>query len=200
MALSEKGNSLSCDLIPEILLHKRYFFDKLNELFEARQEADLAADKVAEFTEENYSEDSPLFDTMGGEKLSKASAGKFVKEHKENTLYRDEIKLLREYLNLLADKSKKDKNVKEKQEELLELTAKKYKELSEEEIKDILVNDKWKKDLSALFNDYVSSLFDELENRIKELAKRYEKTLENLEQEYNELKQKVSEHLKTMGF
>ncbi len=72
VALSEKGNSLSCDLIPEILLHKRYFSDKLNELFEARQEADLAADKVAEFTEENYSEDSPLFDTMGGEKLSKA--------------------------------------------------------------------------------------------------------------------------------
>lgn len=200
VALSEKGNSLSCDLIPEILLHKRYFSDKLNELFEARQEADLAADKVAEFTEENYSEDSPLVDTMGGEKLSKASAGKFVKEHKENISYRDEINLLREYLNLLADKSKKDKNVKERQEELLELTAKKYKELSEEEIKDILVNDKWKKDLSALFNDYVSSLFDELENRIKELAKRYEKTLGELEQEYDELKQKVSEHLKTMGF
>lgn len=40
VALSEKGNSLFCDLIPEILLHKRYFSDKLNELFEARQEAD----------------------------------------------------------------------------------------------------------------------------------------------------------------
>ncbi len=196
----EKDKSLSCDLIPENLIHKLYFSDKLNDILEEQHKVDLVNDKITEFIEENYLEDSSLFEVMNGEKLSKTSAGKFIKEYKDDISYQSELELLKNYLELIADKSKKEKQVKEKKEKLSKLTAIKYRELTIEEIKNILVNDKWKKALFDLFSEFLYALFDKMENRIKELGKRYDKTLDELEQEYNELKQQVQNHLTSMGF
>ena len=77
---------------------------------------------------------------------------------------------------------------------------KKYKELSLNEIKNIVVFDKWidvlRKELEQLLDD-VSQV---LSSFIINLAKRYETTLTSIEADVRVLEGKVEEHLRRMGY
>lgn len=70
-----------------------------------------------------------------------------------------------------------DKQWKEKQVELEELTLKKYDKLTEAEVKDLVINKKWLASLNASIQGEIDAISHRLTARIKELGERYDDTL-----------------------
>ena len=104
---------------------------------------------------------------------------------------------VQEYLTKITDFSS---IIKELNKELDEMVRAKYAELTDEEIKELLVNRKW---YYTIF-DGIKALYittsHNMANRISELAERYEDTLPALEEQTADYEAKVKSHLERMGF
>lgn len=104
-------------------------------------------------------------------------------EYKKDT---DEFKLLKKIEKLMSNRTRINREVREKEKELKELIQERILILTEEEINS-LVYEKWFGGLvEAMINLIEKPLKDELEI-LKMLDDRYKSTLDNLEEEYNEL-------------
>lgn len=103
------------------------------------------------------------------------------------------------YLDLLDEQSALKRTVKEADAALDKMAHDKYPQLSVEEIKTLVVDDKW---LTALTNSVQSELnriSQTLTGRIRQLAERYATPLPQLIDTVAELSNRVDEHLKLMG-
>ena len=106
----------------------------------------------------------------------------------------------RHYAALLEQEATASKKTKDAQKALDAKVSAKYMAMSEEDVKALVVDDKW---LASIENDIHSELdrvSQRLTQRIKELAERYVVTLPGLSAEVEILTDKVDEHLKRMGF
>jgi type I restriction enzyme M protein len=72
--------------------------------------------------------------------------------------------------------------------------------LSEDDIKMLVVDDKWLAALDATIHGEMERISLALTQRVKELAERYETPLPQQANRVTELEQKVSRHLERMGF
>ena len=75
-----------------------------------------------------------------------------------------------------------------------------YKALTEDEIKQLVVNDKWMASIERNVKTEMNRISQRLTQRIKELAERYETPLPKQTTDVAELESKVSTHLQKMGF
>ena len=75
----------------------------------------------------------------------------------------------------------------------------KYPTLSEDEIKSLVVDDKWLACIAAAVQGELDRVSQTLTGRIRELAERYESPLPKLIDEVDGLAARVQEHLKAMG-
>ena len=89
--------------------------------------------------------------------------------------------------------------IKKLDADLEKKTLERYASLIEDEVKDLLLNDKWLARLKQDVQQEVDTVAQTLSNRIRELAERYETPLPKLEAEVAVLREKVEEHLKNMG-
>jgi len=74
-----------------------------------------------------------------------------------------------------------------------------YPKLSEDEIKTLVVDDKWQATLKAAIQAEIERVTQQLANRVKTLEERYAEPLPQLTQDVETLTSKVDEHLKKMG-
>jgi type I restriction enzyme M protein len=91
------------------------------------------------------------------------------------------------------------KQLKEKQQELDESCLKKYEQLSEAEVKHLVIEQKWMQTLQGSIQREIDSISQSLTTRIKELGERYDETLGTLDSTAKELEEKVKTHLTKMG-
>ena len=75
-----------------------------------------------------------------------------------------------------------------------------YSKLTETEIKEIVIHNKWLASLMIMIKEANQVVLQNLTKRLKELAERYEIPLPQLQQQTEELSDKVKQHLKTMGY
>jgi type I restriction enzyme M protein len=99
---------------------------------------------------------------------------------------------------LLSDMQTK-KNAKEVQDALDKAVFAQYAVLNEEEIKVLVVQDKWLATLRQHIQAEIERLTQQLTNRIKVLEERYAEPLPKIMQQVDEISSKVAEHLKKMG-
>jgi len=78
-------------------------------------------------------------------------------------------------------------------------TLARYRELTEEQIKSLVINDKWFADLRRALEEEVQRLSQRLADRTQELEERYSETVPTLEQASAELGGRVEAHLRAMG-
>ena len=76
----------------------------------------------------------------------------------------------------------------------------KYKVLTEDEIKTLVVDMKWIPYIVREVNNEMDRVSHRLASRIKELSERYDETLSELEDEMKSYSEKVEKHLERMGF
>jgi len=75
-----------------------------------------------------------------------------------------------------------------------------YKTLTEDEIKQLVVDDKWMTVLERDVKTEMERISQRLTQRIKELAERYETPLPKQTSDVADLEEKVNAHLQKMGF
>ena len=95
--------------------------------------------------------------------------------------------------------SKVSRAVKKEQEALDQQVLAHYATLTEDEIKTLVVEDKWGASIHAAITGEVQRLTQNLTERVKELEERYAQPLPDLAQEVEAFSVKVEEHLQKMG-
>jgi len=103
------------------------------------------------------------------------------------------------WLDLHATLTEKKSTHREAEETLAKQTLEKFAKLTVDEIKTLVVADKWLAALAAAAQDEVDRVSQTLTGRIRQLAERYATPLPALENEIEQLSAKVSGHLKKMG-
>lgn len=103
------------------------------------------------------------------------------------------------YLDLLDRVGELRKEMREADASLDKLAYEKYPQLGVEEIKTLVVEDKWLPALAAAVEGELDRLAQALAGRIRQLAERYATPLPQLVEEVDELSARVEGHLRRMG-
>jgi type I restriction enzyme M protein len=164
-------------------------------------EASSAAQSLDELAEEHGGEDGLLADAKDDkDKLTKASVSARLKEIKADPEAADERKLLGDYLALTEKRAALNAQAGAARESLAAKVAARYGTLTEDEIKALVVDDKWLAALEAAVQGELDRVSQRLAGRVRELAERYATPLPALEREVAEWSTRVGEHLARMGF
>lgn len=197
---SAKPKGYEGKLIPKELIIDRYFMEDKKVIEEIEEQKDEVLREQEEMFDEHSGEDGLLIEVISDNKISKKSLTTRIKEIKGKKDYEDELEVLNAYLKIVDHISKIDKNIKANKEALDKKVIQKYSELSIDEIKNIVVFDKW---INVLANDIeiiFNNISENLEISITKLVNRYEVPMNQIESEAKVLESKVEEHLKRMGF
>ena len=189
------------ELIPPVLIIQRWFADEQAAI--EKLEADCASlqQQMEEMAEENGGEEGLLADAANDKgKLTKASVTARLRDIRADADAADEIKALKDYLALVEQEAATADKLAEAQNALTMKVAAKYPKLTEDEIKALVVDDKWLAALSAAVQGELDRVSQTLTGRIRLLAERYAMPLPQLVEEVDLLSAKVEDHLKKMGF
>lgn len=189
------------DLIAPELIVQRWFRHTQDEIDNLEEQRDEISQMIDEIAEEQNPEDDLLAEVKNDKgKITKAPVTARIKEIRHDPDSSEEMKLLNE-LSGLFEQEVKLKVVQKYLEKTLELQLKqKITKLSQEEIKSLLVEDKWLARLQTELMDSIDMISHRFSSRLQELAERYAEPLPQIEQEVTELSKKVEEHLNKMGF
>ena len=187
-----------CDLLPVPIVVDEYFAEK-RDLITAAEE--LLAQTEAQLTElieeqaENYLDE----DNFPDSKLNDGNIKKRIKTLNAKS-DAEEIAVLQKYLTLKGDISLNKKLIKERKYDLLTALMVKYADLSEEDIKRLVIEKKWFASLSARLDSEMQRISQQLTSKVSALAERYAQTLPEIDAEIADLEAKVAAHLKQMGY
>ncbi len=178
----------------------RYFANEQGAIEALEVEQASLEQKLEEMAEEYGCEGGLLEDAKNDkDKLTKASATARLKEIKADKDADDERQALQGYLGLVEQESLIGGRIKSAQEALSIKVTAKYDQLSEADIKTMVVDDKWIATLNAAVQVELGRVSQTLTGRLRELAERYESPLPQIVDEVAALSGKVDEHLKKMG-
>lgn len=179
------------DLIPKNLIKQRFFEKETKELEGLENALNEKEALLDEFIEEHSNEEG-LFDEL------KINESVLKKELKNATDLEDE-KILKTALEWLEAKNKALK-MKNKAYEELELKAfYQYKNLEINEIKDLIIKDKWLNSLKNALENKIQKRTNAFTSALNEIISSYSNSLLELDKEVKESESKVLEHLKNLG-
>ena len=134
------------------------------------------------------------------DKVNKANVSAQLKEIKGDRDAKDEAAVLKDWLKLKGEEADVKKRLKEAEAALDDQAYAKYPKLTEAEIKALVVDDKWLAALDAAIHGEMDRVSQQLTQRVRELAERYETPMPQMVGRVAELEAKVDRHLETMGF
>lgn len=194
-----KAGEFTCDLVPQRLVIARYFAKEKAKVEELQRAHEALAQQLEELIEEHSGEEGALAECMNDKgKVTKAGVAARFAEIAKDTDYAEEVKVLKDVDRLMEAEAKAKKAHKAAFEELDTAAWNHYKRLSEAEVKELVVNDKWLADLHAAVLGEQERISQRLAARVVELAERYGRTLPALDREVEALTTKVEQHLKHM--
>jgi type I restriction enzyme M protein len=193
----EKDKGWICDLVPKPLIVARYYADEQVTIDQLSTDLEGAVAELGELEEEHGGEDGAFTEL---DKVNKANVTTRLKEIKGDTEVEDEAATLSHWLKLNAVISSLKKSIKDAEADLDAKAYAHYPALSESEVKELVVDDKWLATLDAAVHSEMDRISQQLTQRVKELAERYETPLPEMTSGVAELEKKVSAHLERMGF
>jgi type I restriction enzyme M protein len=204
------------ELIPPTFIIQRWFADDQAAI--ERLESDLSAlqQQLEELTEENAGEEG-AFSSL--DKINRVEINRRLKKIDEEASKEEgeslrvaedpipfgggesesESEILLTWLNLDARSTELNRKLKAGQEALIEDVAAKYPTLTEDEVKSLVVEDKWLAAIATAVNGELDRVSQTLTGRIRQLAERYATPLPQLTDEVATLGARVDGHLKRMG-
>ncbi|CAA0160552.1 type I restriction-modification system subunit M [Tenacibaculum maritimum] len=196
----EVDKGWTCDVLPKQLIIDTYLAKEQQALQAVEAELESVQAKSAEWIEEHTGEEGLLQEATndkGG--ITKTTLSKYLKEIKDEPTEVAAFKVANQLLKLFNKEASLKKEAKVMATGLDALCLVQYGKLTEEEVRELVVDKKWLASLQATLQTEMDAISQRLTSRIQELAARYEHTLTELDGTTNVLENKVSEHLKTMG-
>ena len=188
------------DLIPAALLVACYFVTEHAAIEALENELGTLEQQIDDLKEEHGGEDGLLKEVVDDKgKISRKAVAARLEEIARNKEDAEERKILTDYAGLLDKQADIKIRLKVAQEALETKVATKYGKLTEAEIKNIVVDDKWMATLTASVQSELDRVSQALTGRIRQLAERYTSPLPQLTEELKSLFAQVDEHLKKMG-
>jgi type I restriction enzyme M protein len=188
------------DLIPPGLIVTRYFPDEQAKVDELNLAAEEASRAVQEYMEEHTAEQGLLEEAISDNgKVTKASATARLKKARYEKADKDEIEALQHAIDLFNTESIAKAKAREAQEILDLATLKQYAKLTEDDVKNLVLNDKWQATITVGIVSEVDLLTITIVGRIQELGERYAQTVSALDASLAELELKMTNHLAAMG-
>jgi type I restriction enzyme M protein len=191
------------DLVPADLLIARYFAIERDTI--AILEADIANidQQLDETREEQSGEEGLLNEVIEGEgdkqKIIAKALKARLKEIGNHEEYVEERQALESYATLLDQQAVTKGRLKSAQDDLEAKLDTKYPKLTEADIQNLVVDDKWMATLAAAVQGELDRVSQTLTARVYQLAERYATPLPQLKIEVATLAARVDEHLKNMG-
>lgn len=132
-------------------------------------------------------------------KITRAEIIRRLREISGNNEFLEETKVLQTYLDLIEKETEINGKIKDAKEDLDRKLLYKYGGLTEEEIKLLVVENKWLKFMNDSVKNEIKRISQKLAGRINELAERYSNPLPNLVAKADALSEKIGNHLRNMG-
>jgi len=194
-----KKSKYKMDLIPPALIVARYFAGDQAHVDELNAKTEAATQLVVEYVEEHGGDEGLLSDAVNDKgKLTQAAVKETLKEARSAD-DEETLNCAQTALELLRAEAAAKKSAKEAQTALDEATLKKYGDLTETDVKTLVLDDKWAATLRDRIGAEVTGLTLSLVQRIKQLGERYVETIGDLDAELERLEAKVTGHLTAMG-
>ncbi|MBK6534494.1 MAG: hypothetical protein IPF99_34525 [Deltaproteobacteria bacterium] len=155
---------------------------------------------MAELIEEHNGDDGLLADARNDkDKVTKASASARLKDIKSDRSAADERKVVTEWLALFEKELAIDAKLKAAQDDLTAKVVAKYGKLTVDEIKTLVVDDKWLSVIESTVQGELDRVSHTLTGRVRELAERYSSNLPALSNRATTIANRVGDHLRAMG-
>lgn len=207
----ETDKGWTCDLIPPGLMIDCYFKAEKEALEALEAEKESIASQLTELEEEHSGEEGYFSDF---DKVNKGTVAKRLKElgavkpfkRKDSLMAAEpealygEAGVFQQYLDLVEQQAKLSAEIKKAEETLDKKALDQYKKISEDEVKQVVIEAKWMKSIESSIQGEMERISQRLTVRIKELIERYETPLPAIDTELAELEKKVTAHLQKMGF
>jgi type I restriction enzyme M protein len=191
------------ELIPPALIVRRWFAEEQTAIEKLEAEVAALEQQMEEMAEEQGGEEGLLSEAANDKgKITKAGVLARLKELKRETSDEDaneEREALEGYLALVEHQVSLEKQLSDAQTKLTEQVAAKYPKLTNDEIKSVVVDDKWMGAVADVVHDELHRVSQNLTGRVRQLAERYASPLPQLEHECYVLAACVEGHLKKMG-
>lgn len=184
------------ELIPPALIVARYFADEQTKIDTLQSKLDSASQELETYLEENSGDDGLLNEALNDkDKVTKATVTARLKIATDP----DEKSALKQAQKLFDNEANAKKALKKAQDALDLAVFKQYPKLSIDEIKNLIVDDKWLATLQSNIEAEIERVTQQLANRVKELEERYNEPLPAITKSVENLSEKVAGHLKAMG-
>lgn len=202
-----------CDLIPKELVINRFFSAEKEELENLESEREKAKSELEELIEEHTGDEGFLADFDKPNKAAVTARIKEIKQEQKREMAMaaepeveygnasfSELDVLNKFIELTDKVTELNRSIKDAETNLDKLLYAKYAKLTVDNVKTLVVDDKWMVSVELIIKSEIDQISQQLANRIKELAERYECPLPNIDKEVVDLENKVSAHLQKMGF
>jgi type I restriction enzyme M protein len=191
------------DLVPAPILIDRYFVAERDAIAKLESEIADLDQQLDEKREEQGGEEGLLNEVIEGEGDKQKITAKGIKARLKiigkDPDYADERAALENYADLLDKKDKVKAKLKTAEDDLEAKLDVKYPKLTEDEVKTLVVNDKWLPHLAAGVQSELDRVSQNLTGRVRQLAERYHTPLPKLEDDLVILSNRVEDHLRKMG-
>ncbi|MCZ7538805.1 MAG: type I restriction-modification system subunit M [Anaerolineae bacterium] len=189
------------DLIPPDIIIRRYFAVELDAIDYLEEDKEYVTRQMQELDDEHGEEEGLLFEAKNDKgRLTKTGVKARLKAIMDDPDSADEYQVLSQYLALIDEESKFSKLIKDAYKDLDTKVGLKYGVLSQDEVKTLVVEDKWFMALETMVQSELDRVSQALTGRIRQLAERYAEPLPALVKEVEMLNRKVESLLEKMGY
>lgn len=190
------------ELIPPALIVRRWLAGEQAAIERLEAEVSALEQQIEEMVEEQGGEEGLLAEAANDKgKITKAGVLARLKDlnrEAPDEETKEERDALNSFLALLEQQVSAQKQLSDAQVKLTQQVVAKYPTLTDDEIKSLVVDEKWMGALGDAVHGELDRVSQTLTRRIRQLAERYATPLPQLEDEVDALAVRVEGHLKKM--
>ena len=191
---------LECDLLPVSVVVNKFFAADFASILAKRGEIEQFSSEIEALQEDNPDAfDEGIYEML--EKVNEANVKKAVAAQKKHTVEADAptVKVWNKYLDLCGKRKEVSKTLSALVDTLTDKVRKKYDAFTADDIRIIVVNDKWLKDLKGRSEAENKRVCESISSQVSELNERYVKPLPVINEDIARLSGEVDGFLKAMG-
>lgn len=189
-----KDKGWTCELIPKKCVVRRYFAEQQRHIDNLYEAIETTSSRRVGLEEEHGIEDGAL----DLDALNRATVSARLKEIAKDNGTRD-ADILKSWLTLLDDEASLKKQIGDAESALDAMACGKYVSLTQDDVKTLVVNDKWLQEIDLDVSREIDAVSINLANRVTQLSVRYKQTLRNLKEVTAHLEARVAGDLERMG-